>query len=466
MTPPASQRPRVVALAVLEEWGGLVATLRIAKEFRHRGYRVVYLFRPPRGHQGDASDVRHPARFVEFLDKVGFEVGEVPIPDLPGGLVEKARGYRNWFAELLDLTTRLLRDSGVDLLLLQPPLSYPFSLAALDLGVPTVLLNPTLQDFARLDVPPIDSWRPPPQNPWSQARNALLWGWRFLSYQARLNTRPIVLATRLLRAQRPARELLRRHGLEFRFAGDGVCLDLPLMKIGPREFDFAPGPSYSYLGANIDLNRPEETWSWTQIEPSQKVVYCTLGEYGDHMAGGKRFLATVLRVARARPDLHFVIPTGNLVFDRDRLANVTVSRWVPQLETLRRSSLTITCAGFGTIKESVAMGVPMIVAPFIHDQPGNAARVVYHGLGVRADPRRVSPQGLESLIDQVLGSDRIRARVEAMRPHFLDEGPLRRGVDLLEEIVRDPGKAGFLTWRERKAGGRSGAALPALGSSP
>lgn len=451
-----TQSSRVIAFAVLEEWGGLFSTLRVARELRRRGHRVLYLVRPLQRYHDDASNIRHPDHFRRYLEEAGFEVRVVPIPSLPSRTSDRARSYKTWFHELLDLTKSLLQELQVDLLLLQPPASFPFSLPALDLGIPTVLLNPHFGDFTDLRVPPIHSSRMPPTSPWSFALNALAWFQAFLRHQVRRHTRPVVLLSYLSGSQRVARDLLRRHRLVLRFTGNRLYVDLPMMKIGPREFDLVPGPPATYLGANVDLERPEPAFSWDPVVVSRTLIYCSLGEYGDRMAGARRFFGTVLRVAASRPDLQFVIATGNLDLQEmgEVPANVTWSRWVPQLDALRKSSLAITSAGFGTIKECIAMGVPLVVVPFTGDQPGNAARVVYHGLGVQAD-RRVSRRKLEELIDHVLTSDSIRARVERMKPHFLTEEPLVRGVDLLERIIRDDSEIEVLSRRSRRAGLRA-----------
>jgi UDP:flavonoid glycosyltransferase YjiC (YdhE family) len=52
-----------------------------------------------------------------------------------------------------------------------------------------------------------------------------------------------------------------------------------------------------------------------------------------------------------------------------------VVEYVPQLELLKRVTLTITHAGMNTTLESLSNEVPMIAIPIANDQPEVAARV-------------------------------------------------------------------------------------------
>ncbi len=62
------------------------------------------------------------------------------------------------------------------------------------------------------------------------------------------------------------------------------------------------------------------------------------------------------------------------------------------MELLSRADLFITHSGLNSIKESIFYAVPMLVFPieFKTDHPGNAARIVYHVLGLRGDARKDS----------------------------------------------------------------------------
>ena len=96
-----------------------------------------------------------------------------------------------------------------------------------------------------------------------------------------------------------------------------------------------------------------------------------------------------------------------------------VFEFAPQLEVLQLADCAINHAGINTVNECIHSGVPMLLYPFdFLDQPGTAARVIYHGLEVLGDRRADSPRTIERRIDQVLSDDAMRNRVARMQNKF------------------------------------------------
>jgi len=90
----------------------------------------------------------------------------------------------------------------------------------------------------------------------------------------------------------------------------------------------------------------------------------------------------------------------------DLPANVHAFAYIPQLRVLRAADLSINHGGIHTIHECLHFGVPMLV---YHgkksDQPGCAARVQYHGVGVMADKDVDVPSVIREKINMVLSWD-------------------------------------------------------------
>lgn len=66
--------------------------------------------------------------------------------------------------------------------------------------------------------------------------------------------------------------------------------------------------------------------------------------------------------------------------------------WAPQLAILRHRSIrmAILHGGINGVQEALHNKVLIIVLSFFGEQHGNAARVVYHGLGVELDHRDIT----------------------------------------------------------------------------
>jgi UDP:flavonoid glycosyltransferase YjiC (YdhE family) len=78
------------------------------------------------------------------------------------------------------------------------------------------------------------------------------------------------------------------------------------------------------------------------------------------------------------------------------------------------------------------MGVPMLVYPRNADQPGNSARILFHGLGLRGHPEHDSPSDIASKVIRVLNSDDFKHRLNRLRAEFIDYDARNVDVNQLE----------------------------------
>jgi UDP:flavonoid glycosyltransferase YjiC (YdhE family) len=68
--------------------------------------------------------------------------------------------------------------------------------------------------------------------------------------------------------------------------------------------------------------------------------------------------------------------------DQDRVRPVG---FVPLAKLLPQVDLVVTAGGTGTVLASLSRGLPMVIRPFIADQPWNAARLAYRGAAIVID---------------------------------------------------------------------------------
>ncbi|MFZ6012995.1 MAG: glycosyltransferase, partial [Bacteroidota bacterium] len=88
-----------------------------------------------------------------------------------------------------------------------------------------------------------------------------------------------------------------------------------------------------------------------------------------------------------------------------------------------------------SIKEAIYAEVPMLVYPvdFNTDQPGNAARVTYHKLGLHGDLARDSQYAIEEKLTALITEPEFVNNVRAMKTVDRDYSP-DRFVEALKEI--------------------------------
>src|SRR5262249_2059565 len=87
-------------------------------------------------------------------------------------------------------------------------------------------------------------------------------------------------------------------------------------------------------------------------------------------------------------DVRAVVTTGPAIDAAGLPAadNVHVCASAPHGELLKEAAAVVTHAGHGTVIRALAAGVPLVCLPMGRDQNDNAARVVFHGAGVRVSP--------------------------------------------------------------------------------
>lgn len=163
----------------------------------------------------------------------------------------------------------------------------------------------------------------------------------------------------------------------------------------------------------------------------ERCVLVTLGTVNAE-AGGKFFAASVdaaqqsswRAVVVAPPEVVGPVPSS-----------IYVAPFVPQLHVLGHVDAVVCHAGHNTVCESLAQGLPLVVAPIRDDQPVIAEQVESCGAGVRVRFGRVRGGDLKVAIDSVLDEPRYRAAAERVQSSFTAAGGEKAAADSLEGLV-------------------------------
>ncbi|WP_420969070.1 nucleotide disphospho-sugar-binding domain-containing protein [Bradyrhizobium sp. B120] len=117
-------------------------------------------------------------------------------------------------------------------------------------------------------------------------------------------------------------------------------------------------------------------------------------------------------------------------------ANVTILPNAAHDDILAKARAVVTHGGHGTVIRSLSHGVPLVVLPMGRDQNDNAARVDYHGAGLRLDPS-VPPQVVGEAVRRVVSEPRFAERAVALGRAIAEEGPgPARLVAEIEDFAR------------------------------
>jgi MGT family glycosyltransferase len=187
---------------------------------------------------------------------------------------------------------------------------------------------------------------------------------------------------------------------------------------------------YAFVGPSL-TTRPEVhpfPWEWLDARPR---VLCSLGTLNAEVGGGF-FAAALEAFADGRYQVILVAPPEAV---GPTPPHVLVRARVPQLELLKRVQAVVCHGGHNTVCESLAHGLPLVVAPIRDDQPVIAEQVARSGAGLRIRFGRIRADALGGAVDRVLGEPSFRAGAERIRASFHAAGGAERTAERLEALL-------------------------------
>jgi UDP:flavonoid glycosyltransferase YjiC (YdhE family) len=170
--------------------------------------------------------------------------------------------------------------------------------------------------------------------------------------------------------------------------GFDIARQLPpnTSSVGPIT-DPAPGPPLSTSMTEL-LAKPGEPWVLLSIGTILQDQAMTL----------PRILEAVAKLPiRVLLTLGGVLQPGTI----DSPPNVTICGYISHDLLMPYMSAVVCYGGLSTITAALAAGVPLVCIPQVHDQPGNAERVVATGVGQSVD-KNAAPAEIAAAIERVL----------------------------------------------------------------
>ncbi len=160
-----------------------------------------------------------------------------------------------------------------------------------------------------------------------------------------------------------------------------------------------------------------------QINGTKPLILAAFGTQSVKQRRLENLYKLVAEVARRQDQFQFVMAVPNPEHHVDtslqlRSSNLFIAERIPQRLLLEKAAVFINHGGLGSIKEAIIAGTPMIIMPSLHDQPFNAMRVRYHGLGEALFEESQTVEALEKLVLAAI-SGKYTTSLLRMRAHFL-----------------------------------------------
>lgn len=237
----------------------------------------------------------------------------------------------------------------------------------------------------------------------------------------------------------------RKYGWKFEWGEYGYKIKVPNIYAMIPDFNL-PGVRTTemdcFIGVAVDRDRIDRRPLPITLRRDKKLIYCSLGTH--KYVKPKYFVSffnAVIRAVQTRNHLQLILHVREeyqpLLLDTSANKDIAVLNWIPQLNALSKSALFITHGGMGSVRESLFLGVPMIVFPLAVDQPGNAARVVYHHLGLKGNIYKANDRSMGDMIDRVIGDPSYSDAAKRMQQRCEELENVERGIRFIDKIMTD-----------------------------
>ncbi len=171
---------------------------------------------------------------------------------------------------------------------------------------------------------------------------------------------------------------------------------------------------YVFVGVPRGVGRQPIAFPWHWLRPELPKLLVSLGTVSRDR--DTRFFEVIMEAVRDMPIQ--VIMVAPAVMAAQAPDHVLVCDYIPQPELLPHMDAVICHAGHNTVCESLAQGLPLIVAPIRDDQPVIARQVIDAGAGIFMRYGKVSVSMARQAIEQILTDTALKASAQRLASLF------------------------------------------------
>ncbi|WP_062206664.1 glycosyltransferase [Aureimonas sp. AU12] len=172
--------------------------------------------------------------------------------------------------------------------------------------------------------------------------------------------------------------------------------------------------------------------------PGAPLVFASLGTLQGHRVA---IFRAVARACRALGCQLVVAHCGRLgAADAASIEADFVTDFVPQRAMMREADICVSHAGLNTVLDALEAGVPVLAVPIGYDQPGVAARLVHHGVGLRLRRRRLTASTLEAALARLIGEASFARNAAAIGAEIAASGGAAAAAEIAERLAGAPAR--------------------------
>ena len=376
------------------------------------------------------------------------------------GLVHRMMNFKSRRAEAIrrlgmEQFQAALKKIKPDLIIIDVEL-HEHIMTAYSQGYKLVLLSQWFSIWNRRRLPPIQSDILPGEGFWGSELGMRLSWWLII-----LKRWKIFLQKKITTWYTDRRSILQHYAKQIGFPlnyirenfwpGPFVYDALPVMSMTAEELEFPhhQRPNHVYLGPMIYEPRISEVDDASTIrlhevlssKGDRKLIYCSVSSFSK---GDAQFVKRVIEAVSHREDWILVVSksgTMNLP-STDLASNIFIFDWINQLLILSHADCSINHGGIHTINECLHFCVPMLVySGKRSDQNGCAARVTFHGIGIRADKDADDVAQIQQKISEVLYSSTYYENIEKLN-QSIAQNTNQKLEQTIQHILQQEGTEG------------------------
>mgnify|MGYP000377301372 CR=1 FL=1 len=202
-----------------------------------------------------------------------------------------------------------------------------------------------------------------------------------------------------------------------------------------RDFDFPMEPAPAnvrYTGPVLDDPDWVAPWQspWPDSDPRPLVVVSLSTTFQNQQAVIERCIEALGKLpVRGLVTLGPSVPNASLELPENVVAVPSASH----AQVFPQASVVITHAGHGTLMRALSYGVPLLCLPMGRDQNDNAAKVAYHGCGLKLSPK-ASADKIHKAVSRLLGESSFKRKAEILAQKILSDAQKDTALKEIESL--------------------------------
>lgn len=394
-----------VLFVTYPEFGHIIPTVKLARRLKDDGWCVKYLVR---------------RRFREWVEELGFEAIVI------GSDEDLNENEYPYIRSGLDVFYETVADWETYDLILSDFFASFYALRARQGGVNCVTYH-TCADIEKIRTPPLKAfWN---RRVWVPMAVFGYYQWfhsrKMRRYRPRLKGECRAMKPDPAEHVGEVKRLLAEQGLRVAVSSMfGLGVNAETIVLGPSELSQRNLSKDRYFGYCLEeASIGQNAGLGARREKGKSVFYCSLGSMGVRYIDSYSVFHNLIQLFRDLDLGTLIVQAGGCYDSLVEFESecVEIHRYTDQKRMLAACDYAIIHGGYGSLKECIALGVPMLVIPFFNDQFYNAGVVERRGLGTAVPSEDADYETLERALLRLTNDERIKKTVGSFYAEANDE---------------------------------------------